>query len=107
MKEKYTGLDLEGSSYEEEPKAKKFMKKMRPGGDGSKKTSPEKPRPIGGSSSAKPPPIGDWKKKCTDDGHRIESRILEGQTWSSLACVSSSGKVCSINSYFDGQCKLD
>lgn len=105
--EKYTGLNLDSSSYQEESKAEKLMKKMRPGGKMPTNGAPKKPRPIGGDPAALPPPIEEWKKKCTDDGHSVESKVLDGHSWSSLACVSESGKICAISNYYKGSCSLD
>ena len=114
MEETYTGLDLDSSSYRGESKSKRLMKKVRPGKKDPATASPEKPspdpwkpRPIGGSSAAKPPPIAKWKKKCTDDGHKVGSTVLDGHLHSSMACVSESGKSCVISQYYDGRCTLD
>ena len=107
LEETYTGVDLDSSSYRGESKSKKLMKKMRPGGKDPEKASPKKPRPIGGSSAAKPPPIDKWKRKCTDDGHKVGSVVLDGHSHSSIACVSESGESCVISQYFDGRCTLD
>jgi hypothetical protein len=109
MEETYTGLDLDSSSYRGESKSKKLMKRIDPFRPKKKDVNnpTKKPRPIGGSSAAKPPPIAKWKKKCTDDGHKVGSVVLDGHSHSSMACVSESGESCVISQYFDGRCTLD
>ena len=109
MEEKYTGLNLDRSSYGEEPKSKKLMKRINPFHPKKKDVNnpTKKPRPIGGDRAALPPPIDKWKKKCTDDGHKVKSVVLDGHSWSSLACVSESGKNCALGTYFDGRCSFD
>lgn len=105
MKEKYTGLNLDSSSYGEESDSKKLMKKMRPGNkrpankDGGKKGG-SKPKSIGrgtGSPAA---------RKCTRDGHSY-SGVIDSSGGQSGVCKNAKGKSCEEWAYFRGECSLD
>jgi hypothetical protein len=109
MEGTYTGFKDGRSSYRGESKSDKLMKRIDPFRPkrGKAKVSKKGPRPIGGDPAALPPPIEEWNKKCTDDGHKVGGRVLEGQSWSSMVCVSASGEFCPMPQYFDGRCTLD